>query len=193
MPKNWANRDTFQLIQEEGCEGHSIPLPEKFLLCNNWYLTVWWSLWYSYFSLVCRPFYRANLTTGISSTPYKIVPKTQNNHGSCRRIWLVTWIVHVMGSCSLVNTGREWHDQRLIRGWLWRSGVIIVTIHSVCQSNHIKTEYYHFALRPLKEVSEYLFSLLPCTLGPDLQYEFDIYNNYIDFTTSFIIMSFLDV
>ena len=40
-----------------------------------WYLTVWWSLCYSYFPEVRRPFYRLNLTTGISSTLCKIVPK----------------------------------------------------------------------------------------------------------------------
>ena len=32
---NWADWDIPQLIQEEGCEGHSTPLPEKFLLCTT--------------------------------------------------------------------------------------------------------------------------------------------------------------
>ena len=61
--------ETFpQLTQEEGCEGHSTPLPEKFLLFTTSTEQSGGHSDSPTFLQACRPFYRSNLTTGISST-----------------------------------------------------------------------------------------------------------------------------
>ena len=58
---------------EEEAHGHPL-IPEKFLLFAKVHLTVWWSLWLSYFLKGVPCLYSPNLITTISRYRYKAVP-----------------------------------------------------------------------------------------------------------------------
>ena len=63
----------FSSIPEEGVHGHSL-IPEKFLLFAKVHLTVWLSLWLSYFLKGTPCLYSPNLITTISRHIHKVVP-----------------------------------------------------------------------------------------------------------------------
>ena len=63
----------FHQIPGKGVHGQP-SIPEKFLLFAKVHLTVWWSLWLSYFLKVTQCIYRHKLITIISMYWQKVVP-----------------------------------------------------------------------------------------------------------------------